>query len=210
MSRATENLERMIAELPPRKGPRLNFPQQCGAYFALHRGFERTLVAKAFGISVSAASLLANCQRDASRHYAKVAREFNRLGEIAFGEAYYTDEIDSQILRIRAHRPEPTDIRQRLSDARADKYEGNHTIINAYNDEIAIEIAYRPATDINWKEDDGSQPPPTCPARWAWRNPAGSNRWSVERYRTSSDCFDAAHIGNGVESPRARSGRWKP
>jgi hypothetical protein len=200
MSRATENLEKMISEMPLHKGPRMRFATLCGAFYALHRGFSRTLVAKAFGISVASASLLSHCDRAGSRHYRRIAEEFHRLGEKEFGETYYTPEIDDRIARFRMGVPDTSDIRTRLADDKAHKYEGRHRIMNYLNDIIDIDIAYRAAgDDLATDYDTGEQTRP-LPAGWAWMGAEG--KWSEIRWRTSSECFDGAHEGNGVASPR--------
>jgi hypothetical protein len=200
MSKPWEKLEEMIAEMPLQKGPRLSFPQMCGAFYALQRGFKRVVVAKAFGLSPSSASLLANCRRAGTRHYARVAEEFMRLGEEAFRDRYFDDDILTRLQRFRMHVPEPHDIRTRLGDNKAAKYQGLHWLESPHRvGPFQIEIAYRPAGDDNWMGEIGSPP---LPARWAWRDLEYPDRWSCKTIRTSSEAYDAAHTDNAIPSPR--------
>jgi hypothetical protein len=197
-----EILEQMLSEMPSQKGPRLSFPQMCGAFYALHRGFKRVLVAKAFGLSEASASLLANCQRAGTRHYKRVAEEFARLGEDAFCNAYFSDDILTRLQRIRMHVPEPTDIRIRLADNRAAKYQGKHWLENYQREPVQFEIAYRAVgDDLAADYETGEQTRP-LPAGWAWRSNENWDHWSEARWRTSSEAYDGAHEGNGVASPR--------
>jgi hypothetical protein len=105
MSEATDRLEATLAGMPISAAARLSFPERCGAFYAMHRGFPKSLVAEAFGITPTTAGFLANClvSKDGTRpRYEDVAQEFTKLGEKKFGERYYTLEIDDRIARIRA------------------------------------------------------------------------------------------------------------
>jgi hypothetical protein len=201
MSKPWEKLEEMISEMPLQKGPRLSFPQMCGAFYALHRGFKRAVVAKAFGLSPSSASLLANCRRAGTRHYARVAEEFMRLGEEAFRDRYFDDDILTRLQRFRFHVPRPDDIRTRLADHKAGKYEGKHQLENFAGEQLEIEIAWRTAgQDCTWGETGERDRP--LKAGWAWTASNYPGVWSEDRWRTSSEAYDGAHEQNGVASPR--------
>jgi hypothetical protein len=110
---------------------KLSFPEQCAAFAALYNRVDTRYVAKAFGISVTAASQIGGClatdprpyaielaandegviveklvrHRDINRNrtpnriqrYQRVAEEFRMLGEEAFADQYYTDEIHTRI-----------------------------------------------------------------------------------------------------------------
>jgi hypothetical protein len=182
----------------------MRFADLCGAFYALQQGFSRTIVAKSFGLSVSSTSLLSHCDRAGSRHYRRIAEEFHRLGEDAFGEAYYTNEIHERISRFRMGVPDATGIRARLADNKAHKYEGKFRLENYQNQPTEIEIAYRAAgDDMAFNPETGEHTRP-LPAGWAWRSDDNLDHWSETRWRTSSECFDGAHESHGVASPRRR------
>jgi hypothetical protein len=180
----------------------MRFADLCGAFYALQQGFSRTVVAKAFGLSVSSTSLLSHCDRAGSRHYRRIAEEFHKLGEEAFGEAYYTHAIHERISRFRMGVPDATDIKTRLADNKAQKYEGKFWLENYQKQPIEIEIAFRAAgDDLAADYQTGEQTRP-LPAGWAWRSDDNWEHWSEARWRTSSECFDGAHESHGVPSPR--------
>jgi len=207
MSKATDNLEAMIADLPKARGPRMPLSDLCAAYYALNRCFPRVLIAKAFGLSEATVSLLANCRTAGSRNYQRVAREFGRLGEQAFGDHYYTTDVDDKIMRLRADLPAPGDVRSLSVDVRADKYAGA-VVDLVRQDGMPVQCL------IEWRTAGQDLHPgydTPLPARWAFREiscgheptPADrpEARWTYERYRTSSEARKAIFYNYGVDEP---------
>jgi hypothetical protein len=102
MSRATESLAAMLAEGGPGTTRRPSFEKRCGIFYALYMSDKRdsknpnrtsaATIARAFGITPSAASRLARALTPRSK-FKSIAKEFERLGEKAFGETYFTDEM---------------------------------------------------------------------------------------------------------------------
>ena len=142
------------------------------------------------------------------KRYAKLAREYERLGAIAFNEKYLSEPTLERIARIRVKRTEPGDVRDRLADDKAAKYAGVHELWSVdQNCMLTMELAYRQAgEDVNWQMDEGDGSI-RLPARWAARDMRWPDRWSVERFRTSHDMWDWMCTSNGIENPRKRAGR---
>lgn len=90
----------LAASMTDSSGPKLSFVDRCSAYAALQMGIKQKVVLKAFGLSSAAVSMLANCGRNKAR-YGEVRREFERLGDRAFAEQYYSDEIHARVQRIK-------------------------------------------------------------------------------------------------------------
>ena len=142
MSQATENLEKMLAETPASMSARLSFPDQCAAFYALFRGFKPGLVAKVFGTTPTAMSVLKHCIRD-PRRYRHVKDEFYKLGPEEFGEKYYTDDIDARLSRFRAKAEKSDDLmRGRGPNATADKFQGLWLIVDEQGDEHTVEVLW--------------------------------------------------------------------
>ncbi len=188
MTRATENLDAMIASLPPKPGPKMPFSVACGAYYALWRGFPRKLVAKAFDISEPTAALLAHAGDEGAKFYRKIGEEFRRLGAEAFAAAYYTPEIDDRLARIRMHVPQPGDIRpERAADIRANKWAKKPMRFEPTpGHRMTMEIDWRNHGDIDPRS--GSEEP--IAAGWTMRAIEGGDeqesQWSWRRWPTSS------------------------
>lgn len=106
-------LAELVAGQPPHKGRHLSFTEQCAALAALKAGVRTLTVQKAFDITSATASFLKNCEASPNGRprYAKVAREFLRLGDRAFMEKYYTDAVHVKLQRIKYNVAEPGDIR---------------------------------------------------------------------------------------------------
>jgi hypothetical protein len=94
-----ENLEKMLAE-PWAVASRMPYSDQCAAFYAMKRGFRPVLIAKLFGVTPTAMSLLRNCE-NAPRRYTKLKAEYAALGHDAFGQKYWTDAIDDRLARFR-------------------------------------------------------------------------------------------------------------
>ncbi len=207
MTSMLEKLDALVASQGPKHGPKLTAMDMGAAYAAARRGFKHAVIAKAFGLSESSISAMSTATPDGKR-YARLAREYERLGAAAFCEKYLSEHTLDQLQRIRVDALEPGDVRKRLADDRAAKYSGAHELENFEGEFIKFEIAYRPEGDVNWQLDDGSiDPPPTSPARWAARDMRWPDRWSNERFRTSHDVWDWFLDINGIENTRRRAGR---
>lgn len=94
-----------------RIGRKLSFPQKCAAFHALSVGAWPADVAKAFGVTATTVSLLksATRYRDSThktrrQRYPEVAREYQRLGAEAFRDQYYTEDVHTQLMRIKLAR----------------------------------------------------------------------------------------------------------
>jgi hypothetical protein len=145
MSEATERLEATLARMPLHNAGRLSHADKCGAFYALYRGFPKSLVAKAFGITPTTASHLAHClapRPGAQTRYDDIAREFRTLGASAFGERYYTAEIDDRIARIRADAPTADDAKHRRfgPSETHNAYEGYFTIPTIDGGEAIVRV----------------------------------------------------------------------
>lgn len=211
MSRATEALDKLIAEMPP-MSKRMLFHDKCAAFYAMERGFSQNMVAKVFGSSSAAMSALAHCLNSPNR-YQDVAREYERLGREAFGERYFTDEIETrfQVWRVKTQ-AEALAVKPRGPDPRPGKW-GNkiflvedyqHNVhaclvsLRSYNQDVIIDTdeyakqgwAWRYLTDVEYGQEKILDKPTTCPP------------WSRTRWPTAAQAVDGAYEGHGVESER--------
>jgi hypothetical protein len=85
---------------------------------------KQSTVAKAFGLSSGAVSLLANCLKTPTpgrrAHYRQIAAEWYRLGDTAFREAYYSDDLHTRMMRIKYDVATAIDVRPRGPNRNAD------------------------------------------------------------------------------------------
>jgi hypothetical protein len=203
MSTPLDNLNRMLAELPPGRGPRIALSDLCGAFYALQRGFPHVLIAQAIGLTPQSISKLANCLRGPEAgvwRYRRVAEEWARLSEQDFADRYYDAKLDERIARARMGVALPADARSRLGpDPQADKYAAyrHGPVAIERIDGIVVHI------QIVWRQPTLA---PGGPAPgWAFQEP-DSGRWSTS-YRTSALAYDAAFENYGHDSPRPKPGR---
>jgi hypothetical protein len=198
-----EHLDEMLADLPASRGPRMPLSTLCAAFYLIHREFPRPLIAKTFGISEATVALLANCLRADARRYARVAEEWQKLGAEAFGQRYYTQDVDDRVARIRAG----AEAKKQGVDVRADKYAGA-VVDLVRQDGMPVQCL------IEWRTAGQDLHPgydTPLPARWAFREiscgheptPADrpEARWTYERYRTSSEARKAIFYNYGVDEP---------
>jgi hypothetical protein len=113
----SEALQELRRGLHNRRVRRLSFPEMCGIFSTLRTSVEKPTIShaticRAFNVTPTTVSLLAHCLT--SNRYGAVKREFERLGEIAFSERYYTEEIHTRLMEAkhavtaeRAYAPNP-------------------------------------------------------------------------------------------------------
>ena len=188
MPTALERLETLAEGLTAKQSSHLSFADACGAFVAIRRGFSQTLVGKAFGISQSGVSKLASCLNN-PRRYASVAAEFRRLGEQAFRETYFTDDIADRIARFRVGVPVQGDMRRgRAPNPAAAENAGLWLMDDDHGDEHTVEVL--------WIDHEG------------WRH-REFGRWAyISRgiYETSTKAREAAYanyLASGQERRRA-------
>ncbi len=209
-----EALAAMVAAEPARAARKLSFYGQCSAFYALHAGASRTLVAKAFGVTQSTVSLLANCLagpgRDGKWRYAGVAEEFNRLGEKAFAERYYTEETHLRLMRIKMNIAEAADQRgSHGPNPNADKYStANYGVFEIDGDCYRIDWVTREFCGEGWHYAP-------CDEAGTVDDPSRYTGHYVEEtradrpFRTSAAAYDAVYEAYGQISPRAKPGRQR-
>jgi|HubBroStandDraft_6_1064221.scaffolds.fasta_scaffold03328_11 hypothetical protein len=204
MTSPLDNLNRMLAELSPARGPRIPFATLCGAFYALQRGFPHVLIAQAIGLTPASISKLANCLRPpgdgATWRYRRIAEEWARLGEQDFADRYYDAKLDERIARIRMGVALPADNRTSFGpNPQADKYAAyrHGPVAIERIDGIVVPI------QIVWREP--TLAPGGPPPGWAFQEP-DSGRWSAS-HRTSALAYDAAFENYGHDSPRPKPGR---
>jgi hypothetical protein len=105
MSEATDNLKKLLEETSFTQLSRLTFSERCGAFFALQTGYSQKVIARAFGVHSSTASLIAHCLTSKDTRYASIAAEFHKLGLEEFGEKYFTPAMFDAIALARRNIP---------------------------------------------------------------------------------------------------------
>lgn len=115
-----------LSAFPNTAGPKLSFNDKCAAFWCLRVGHKSERVAKMFGISSATISHLKQAIVDKpgrQKRYPEVKREFERLGESAFRDAYYTDDVHTRLMRIKYDAEHAgDDHRLKGPNPRADKY----------------------------------------------------------------------------------------
>jgi hypothetical protein len=112
----------LVAGQAQHLGRKLSFPQKCAAFYALNMGVKPAYVTKAFGVTPGTTSNLKRAGRAPSPdhgnyqggfrpRYPEIAREFERLGAEAFRNRYYTDDVHTQLMRIKYEAEETGDNR---------------------------------------------------------------------------------------------------
>lgn len=200
-----QELEQWAASAPPIYGRKLTFSEKCGIAYFLAKNVDKAhaTVAKAFNLSVSTVSMLANALDPNGKRYRDVWAAFYELGEETFADRYYTPDLHFRLKRVRlelTHLADGQDVAPKQSgpDPRAAKYQGEHVLPD--NSQWAIAL------------HEGEE----LPRGWYFRllpdgPPHGAERvrgaLGHEPFRTSSDAFDAVYEINGYDSPRPKPGR---
>jgi hypothetical protein len=114
MNDVTDAFEKMLSEGGPGMTRRPSFEKRCGIFYALYMSDKRgsgnkdrltaATIARAFGITPAAASRLARAlepRHDGPNKFLSIKKEFERLGEQAFGEKYLTQDMHDAIANAR-------------------------------------------------------------------------------------------------------------
>lgn len=175
MSATTERLDALQSSLPRTAlAGRLTFNEKCAAYYLLLRGFKKSLVALTFGVTPSAMTRLAQAR---SARYADVVREYRRLGHEAFGDRYFTQDMEARFLRYQAAIPNQSDKAKR-------KFGPNPNARSAAG-EYLIRSVTGPETIffVFWLEGES----------WTYRQDEEPGAFvSAKRFDTSSEARNAA------------------
>jgi hypothetical protein len=156
------NLETMLETMPATHSGRLSFAHQCAAFYALQRGFKASLIAKVFGVTPSAASTLKNAETS-TRRYGRVTAEWRKLGPHAFGEKYWTPEIDDRLARFRVDSPDHADLmRGRGPNPNADKHAGLWEIEDRAAARHTVEIFWAPSQGWRYRDTAADWTGPAC------------------------------------------------
>jgi hypothetical protein len=109
LSKATDDLDALVARMPLTSAARLLPNERRAAFYAVQTGVPQQIVAKAFGVAPATISLMATAlSPKASRFYQKIAEEFKARGKKEFGETYFTQEFADRIVAAyRGHAAEP-------------------------------------------------------------------------------------------------------
>jgi hypothetical protein len=116
MSKATDSLEALLNEPGEHLTKRMNFTEKCAMYYILKKSIsyreagpvyrfarlKQNVIASVFGVAPNVVSNLARAMETDARSQRAIAEEYERLGDAAFGEKYYTDAIADMIVQARA------------------------------------------------------------------------------------------------------------
>lgn len=120
-----EMVAKHVEEQGMSSGKRLSFSDQCAAFAALRAGYKQAHVRDAFGLSAASVSYLNNCHEarkpGKQKHYPQIAREYERLGEQAFFDHYFTTDMWDRMRRIKHDAPRAGDVRPRGPNKNADR-----------------------------------------------------------------------------------------
>jgi hypothetical protein len=98
------------ANIPASNQRRLLFSEKCGVFYVLrHVRIPHDVVAKAFGIHRSTVSHIGRATPQSPK-YGQIAHQYDRLGAVAFGEKYFTEEMRAALADARenhAFKPKP-------------------------------------------------------------------------------------------------------
>lgn len=207
MTEALDRLDATLSRMPFSHAARLPWGEKCGAFYALYRGFPKSLIAEAFAITPTTASFLANCLNPvpaARSRYADVAAEFKSLGPQAFGEKYYTLDIDDRIARVRSGVLSPDDAKRRQfgpSSTNALR-KGFHRIPTLTGDDAIVEIHWIEGEGWTFSELDNSPAGVAFDHRPRFEVGYILYNWTApDRFRSSQLSLRAAYNNYGQAMP---------
>lgn len=188
MSEATKRLDALQAQTPSTViAGRLSFPEKCAAYYLLRRGFKKSLVALTFNLSPMSATRLARADAEAER-YPDIAREYERLGHDAFGERYYTNDIEARLQRNIAEVPTEGDTTKRKFGPNPNAREGagRYRILAINGREVEFTVYWRPAEGWSYRQD---QEPGAYESPSIDKTAAKARNAALENYAVTRDAI---------------------
>lgn len=185
MSKTTERLDALQSRIPMSSiAGRLSFPEKCAAFYLLRRGFKKNLVALVFGLSPMSATRLSRADPEGDR-YPDVAREYERLGHDAFGDRYYTQDIDDRLWRYVAETPTEGDGAKRKFGPNPNAREGagRYRILAINGREVEFTVYWKPAQGWSYRQDQepGAYESPSIDKSAAKARDAALENYAVTR-----------------------------